>query len=57
MTTCTDCPRTATDVNAIFALVEYGKEMEQAIPQIINDVRRREALASDARQRIMQPGN
>lgn len=36
------------------ALQEYSREMEEAIPQIVNDVKHRAALAEDARSRVMK---
>jgi hypothetical protein len=35
-------------------LVEYEREMEEAIPQIIKDIEKREVLAIEARRRILK---
>lgn len=38
---------------AVKAMAEYAREMEQAIPGIVEDVKRRDALAADARTRVL----
>lgn len=40
---------------AIEAVEAFGREMESVVPQIVSDVAKRQAIAAEARTRVMQP--